>query len=94
MHAESIIRRSASLVKVYKSIVKALIKHLGISDAFDSIIAKHLYTYIIGMYRYGVIDKELLRLNLRYNRNIKSLLYLMAGLLSLKLYQKIFVLEI
>ena len=88
VHAESIMRRSESLVKVYKSIVKALIKHLGISEAFDSIIAKHLYTYIIGMYRYGVIDKELLRLNLKYNRNIKSLFYYMAGLFNLKLHQK------
>ena len=88
VHAESIMRRSESLIKVYKSLVKAFIKHLGISEAFDSIIAKHLYTYIIGMYRYGVIDKELLRLNLKYNRNIKSLLYYMAGLFDLKLHQK------
>jgi len=88
IHPESMMRRSESLVKVYKSSVKGLIKHLGMSEVYDKIIAKHLYTYVIGMYRYGLLDIKLLKLNFRYNRNFKSLLYYIMALFNIKLNQK------
>ena len=88
IHPESMMRKSSSLVKVYKSSFKALIKHVGISDEYDKIISKHLYTYAVGMYRFGDINNSFLKLNLKYNKNIKSLLYYLVGLLNIKLHQK------
>lgn len=89
IHPASMMRKSSSLVKVYASSIKALLKHRNISTEFDKIIARHLYTYAIGMYRYGVIDKKFLRLNLSFNKDFKSLMYYVLGSLNIKLNQKI-----
>lgn len=88
LHPESMMRKSSSLVKVYSSCIKALLKHQNISPEYDKIIAKHLYTYTIGMYRYGVIDKDFLKINFTYNKNFKSLVYYLLGLMNIKINQK------
>jgi glycosyltransferase involved in cell wall biosynthesis len=89
IHSESMMRKSSSLVKVYASSIKALLKHAHISTEFDKVIARHLFTYTIGMYRYGIIDKRLLKINLSYNKNFKSLIYYVLGLLNIKINQNI-----
>lgn len=88
IHPESIMRKSASLVKVYASLIKVVLKHQHISKEFDKIVAKHLYTYAIGLYRYGVIDKKSLKINWSYNKNFKSLMYYLCGLLNIRINQK------
>ncbi|MCW3079603.1 glycosyltransferase [Segetibacter sp.] len=88
IHSESMMRKSSSLVKVYASSIKALLKHAHISKEFDKVIAKHLFTYTIGMYRFGIIDRRLLKINLHFNKNIKSLIYYLMALLNIKINQK------
>jgi glycosyltransferase involved in cell wall biosynthesis len=87
IHPESMMRKSSSLVKVYASCIKALLKHRDISKQFDKIIAKHLYTYTIGMYRFGVIDTNFLKINLSFNKDVKSLMYYILGLMNIKINQ-------
>ena len=87
IHPESMMRKSSSLVKVYASCIKALLKHRDISKQFDKIIAGHLYTYTIGMYRFGIIDQNFLKINLSFNKNVKSLMYYILGLMNIKINQ-------
>jgi glycosyltransferase involved in cell wall biosynthesis len=87
IHSESMMRKSSSLVKVYASSIKALLKHAHISEEADKVIARHLFTYSVGMYRYGIIDKTFLKLNLSYNRNFKSLIYYLLALLNIRINQ-------
>ncbi len=88
IHPGSLMRNNTSLIKVYSSLIKAHLKHKGISKEFDKIIAKHLFTYTIGLYRFGVIDKNSLKTNLHFNKNWKSLMYYLLGVLKIKINQK------
>jgi glycosyltransferase involved in cell wall biosynthesis len=88
IHPESMMQKKASLIKVYKSLIVSLLKHKDISSEFDKIIACHLYTYSIGLYRFGVIDRHLLKVNFLFNKNLKSLFYYVAGLLDFRINQK------
>ena len=88
IHPHSVMRKNSSLAKMYLSCCKAVFKHRNINKEFDRIIAKHINTYTIGMYRLGMINIEFLRTNFMYNRTLKSGLYYSFGLLKLKLNQK------
>jgi hypothetical protein len=88
IHPDSVMRQNSTIVKMYRSCCKAVLKHTGECKKFDKIIAKHLYTYVIGMYRLGVIDKDLLKKNFIYNKNFKAALYLVLGMLNVRLHQK------
>lgn len=88
IHPQSVMRQNSTLAKMYRSCCKAVLKHGGVSKKHDKLIAKHLYTYTIGMYRLGTIDNFLLRENLSYNKTFKSALYFVFGMLNLKLHQK------
>jgi glycosyltransferase involved in cell wall biosynthesis len=88
IHPESMMQKRSSLIKVFSSLNVALLKHISISNEFDKIIAKHIYTYTVGLYRYGEIDENFLWVNLVLNRNIKSLFYFLMGLLNIRVNQK------
>ena len=88
IHPQSVMRKSTSLAKMYWSCCKAVLKHRNISKRYDKIIAKHLHTYVIGMYRLGVIDKILLKENIIYNKTLKAAIYFCFGILNFRLNQK------
>ena len=88
IHSQSVMRKSSSLVKMYESCCEAVLKHGNISKIHDNIIAKHLYTYGIGMYCMGVINRRLLWKTFLYNRNLKSAFYCGCGFIGLKVNQK------
>ena len=88
IHQDSVMRKKSLLVKVYLSSCKAVLKHRNLNKEFDRIIAMHINRYTIGMYRLGVINKELLRLNFLYNKTYKSAIYFFFGLLNIKVNQK------
>ena len=89
IHPQSVMRKSSSLVKMYWSCCKAVLKHRNLNKQYDRIIAKHLNTYVIGMYRLGVIDKVLLRKNISLNKTFKATIYFCFGILNLKINQKL-----
>ncbi len=89
VHPQSMMQKKESLMKVYGSLIVALLKHKNISKEYDKIIAKHIYTYSIGMYRFGKIDMPSLRINLSFNKNVRSLMYYLFGLLNIKINQKV-----
>lgn len=88
IHPQSVMRKRSTLVKSYLSSIRAVLKHEGTSKQVRQVVAKHLNTYSVGMYRYGVIEKDLLRKNFMYNKTFKSAVYYILGLLKLKLNQK------
>ena len=88
IHQDSVMRKSSTLVKVYLSCCKAILKHRNINKEIDGIIAKHITTYSVGMYRFGVINKKLLWLNFMYNKTFKSAFYYSLGLFNIKVNQK------
>ncbi|HEV7330135.1 MAG TPA: glycosyltransferase family A protein [Flavisolibacter sp.] len=88
IHSQSVMRKSTSLVKMYRSSANALLKHQSISKEFDKVIAKHLFTYVVGMYRFGVIDKKLLKVTFLANKTGKAGLYYLLGILGVKVNQK------
>jgi hypothetical protein len=88
IHPQSVMRKSDSLAKMYWSCCKAVLKHRNINKEFDNIIANHLHTYVIGMYRLGVIDKALLRKNIIYNRTFKDAIYFFFGIMNFRFNQK------
>ena len=88
IHSQSVMRKSSLLVKMYESCCEAVLKHGNISQTHNNIIAKHLYTYCIGMYCMGVINPRLLWKTFLYNRNLKSAFYCGCGFLGLKVNQK------
>lgn len=89
IHPQSVMRNSSSLVKMYSSSIRGILKHEGERGEHKKTIARHLNTYAVGMYRYGVIDTHLLRKNFIYNRTFKAALYYLLGMMNLKLNQKI-----
>ncbi len=89
IHPQSVMRKNSSLSKMYCSCCKAVLKHRNINKKYDKIIAKHLHTYVIGMYRLGVIDKALLKKNIIYNKTLKAAIYFFFGILNFRVNQKI-----
>lgn len=87
IHPQSVMRKRSSLVKNYLSCIKAVMKHRNISKQCDQIIATHLNTYAVGMYRLGVIEKEFLKKNFLHNKTLKSAAYYLLGLLNIKVNQ-------
>lgn len=88
IHPQSVMRKSSSLAKMYWSSCKAVLKHRNINKTYDKIIAKHLHTYVIGMYRLGVINKALLYKNIIYNKSLKAAIYFFFGILNIRINQK------
>ena len=64
-------RSKGTLVKMYESCCHALLKHINLNSVNNGFIAKHLNTYCVGMYRFGVSNKKLLWQNVRYSKTIK-----------------------
>lgn len=88
IHSSSMMQHKNTLIKVFNSLNVTLLKHLGMSRELDKIIAKHFYTNTIGLYRFGEIHQNFLEKNLYINKDSKSLLYYLLGLLNLKVNQK------
>jgi hypothetical protein len=87
IHQNSSMQNKEYLGKIYESFLITLDKHYGYKRHNDIIIHKHIYKYTVGMYRLGILNVKYLYKNFYYNMDIKSMIYLILGILRVKLNQ-------
>jgi glycosyltransferase involved in cell wall biosynthesis len=87
VHHNSSMQNKKSLVNMFESFLISLHKHYRINKKNDKIIISHINKYTVGMYRLGFIDLKHLLKNFYLNKSLKSLIYLLLGILRIKINQ-------
>ncbi len=87
IHSNSSMQNKKYLVKIFRSLLCTLYKQYGYNIANDKVIISHINKYTVGMYRLGFIDLKLLIKNFFLNKSFKSCIYLLLGILHIKINQ-------
>ena len=87
IHENSSMQSKEYLGKVFESFLITLNKNYGYERHNNKIIVQHINKYTIGMYRLGIIHIKYLSKNFYYNKDLKSMIYLILGIFRVKVNQ-------